>query len=280
LVKLLSDQSPADSPPPEFPVDSGPPAEFGEEDAGETKSFLEHLEDLRLMLVKMVVALLVAMGGSFFFVRELMALVIWPLQRVTGNAKPYLRTLEVTGGFMLAMQMAFWAGIVLSAPLLLYFVGQFVLPALRSKERRMLWPGFAGGAVLFLGGAALAYFAALPAGLKFFIEYNNYLGISSEWTIDNYISFVGMMMLAFGVSFELPLLILILAKLGLVSYRFLADKRPYAIITIFVIAAIITPTTDPINQTMLAGPMCILYEACIWITWLMERKDRRRQFDS
>jgi sec-independent protein translocase protein TatC len=252
------------------------PSEEADDVGGESKTFLEHLEDLRLMLVKMVITVVVTMSSSFFFARELLAVVIWPLERVTGNAKPYLRTLEVTGGFMLAMKMAFWTGIVVSAPLLLYFIGQFVLPALRPKEKRMLWPGFAAGAFLFLGGAALAYFAALPAGLKFFIDYNDHLGISSEWTIDNYVSFVGMMTLAFGVSFELPLLILILAKLGIVSYRFLADKRPYAIITIFVFAAIITPTTDPINQSMLALPMCVLYEACIWITWFMERKPRTK----
>lgn len=231
------------------------------------------------MLMKMIVTFAVAMFGSFWFARGLMAVVIWPLKRVTGDPKPYLRTLEVTGGFMLAMKMAFWAGIVISCPLLLYFLGQFLLPALRPKEKRLLWPGFAAGALLFIGGASLAYFAALPAGLKFFIEYNNYLGISSEWTIENYISFVGLMMLAFGVSFELPLLILILAKLGLVSSRFLRDKRPYAIIAIFVFAAIITPTTDPINQTLLAGPMCILYEMCIWVSWWMERKDKQKYAD-
>jgi sec-independent protein translocase protein TatC len=151
-------------------------------------------------------------------------------------------------------------------------LADFLLPALTPKEKGMLAPFFGTAVGLFLAGVALAYFAVIPSGLRFFIEYNQYLGISSRWTVDSYVSFVSHMCLAFGVCFELPLVVLALAKLGLVSSRFLRDKRPYFVVVILVIAAVVTPTTDPFNMALLAIPMGLLFEACIWIAHWMERK--------
>jgi len=239
------------------------------------KPFLEHLEDLRWMLIKMITALGIAMFLAFFYARELLAVIIWPLRRVAEKPEEFLYTLEVTGGFTLAMKLAMYAGIVLACPFLLYFLAEFILPALTPKEKSMLTPVFAFGVGLFAAGVALGYFVVIPAGLRFFLEYNKYLNVSSRWTIDNYVSFVSHMCLAFGICFELPLVVLALAKLGIVSARFLRDKRPYVIVLNFIIAAVITPTTDMVNQTLLALPMCLLYEACIWIAWWMERKKRR-----
>ncbi|NQU10097.1 twin-arginine translocase subunit TatC, partial [bacterium] len=144
-----------------------PPPASSNDGGSVVKPFLDHLEDLRWMLVKMFSVVGVAMVGCFWFARELMSVMIWPLERVTGgDAKPYLRTLEVTGGFMLAMKLALWTGIIIAGPLLMYFLGQFLLPALTRQEKRLLWPAFAAGGGLFIGGVALAYFAALPAGLR------------------------------------------------------------------------------------------------------------------
>ena len=255
-----------DSPEPEA---QSAPSEF-------VKPFLEHLEDLRWTIIKMTVTLAVTMTGSFFFATHLLAVIIWPLKRVTGDPSQFLYSLEVTGGFTLAMMLALYAGLVLACPFLLYFLAQFLLPALTPKERGMMWPVFAFGVGLFLGGVALAYFAVIPAGLKFFLDYNKYLGIRSQWVIENYVSFVSHMCLAFGICFELPLVVLALAKLGIVSAKFLREKRPYVIVLIFIIAAVITPTTDMVNQCLLAVPMCVLYEACIWIAWGMERRKRRQ----
>lgn len=241
------------------------------------KPFFDHLEDLRWMLIKMIVTLAVTMFLSFFFARQLLAVIIWPLKRVAGDPERFLYSLEVTGGFTLAMLLALYAGLVLACPFLLYFLAQFVLPALTPKEKGMMGPVFAAGVGLFLSGVALAYFAVIPAGLKFFLDYNKYLGIRSQWVIENYVSFVSHMCLAFGICFELPLVVLALAKLGIVSAKFLREKRPYVIVLIFIIAAVITPTTDMVNQCLLAVPMCVLYEACIWIAWWMERKKLRVQ---
>jgi sec-independent protein translocase protein TatC len=241
------------------------------------KPFLEHLEDLRWMLIKMFAALGIAMFLSFFYARELLGVVMWPLQRVTERPEEFLYTLEVTGGFTLAMKLSLYAGIVPACPFLLYFLAQFILPALTPREKSLMRPVFTAGVGLFGAGVALGYFVVIPAGLRFFLNYNNYLGISSRWTVDNYVSFVSHMCLAFGICFELPLVVLALAKLGVVTAEFLRQKRPYVIVIIFIVAAVITPTTDPLNQSLLAVPMCVLYEACIWIARWMERKKRREQ---
>ena len=255
-----------------------PSDESQEESSGSMlKPFLEHLEDLRWMLIKMFAALGIAMTLSFFYARELLAVIIWPLRRVTEKPDEFLYTLEVTGGFTLAMKLALYAGIVLSCPFLLYFLAQFILPALTPKEKSLMTPVFAAGVGLFAAGVALGYFVVIPAGLRFFLDYNKYLGVSSRWTVDNYVAFVSHMCLAFGICFELPLVVLALAKLGIVTAGFLRQKRPYVIVIIFIIAAVITPTTDPLNQSLLAIPMCVLYEACIWIAWWMQRGKRREQ---
>jgi len=262
----------SDAHPPEpLPANSATP-----DGSDQLKPFLDHLEDLRWMIIKMGVALILAIVLSFFFAANLLAVVIWPLQRVTGNAAEFLWTMEVTGGFTLAMQLSFYAGIVLACPLLLYYLADFIRPALTPAEKRLLRPVFLAGVGLFAAGAALAYFVVIPAGLRFFLEYNKYLGISSRWTVDNYVSFVSHMVLAFGICFELPLVVLVLAKLGVVSAKFLREKRSYVIVIIFIVAAVITPTTDMVNQALLAVPMCVLYEACIWIAWWMERKQRTK----
>jgi len=250
-------------------------AESGGREQFVAKTFWEHLEDLRWMLIKMAGAMGVSVIACFVFAKPLLTLIILPLDRVTnGNPKPYLRTLEVMGGLTLSMQLALYAGIIVACPLLLWFLGQFLLPALTRLERRMILPVFGVGVLLFLSGCALAYFLVVPTSLSFSIQYNDYLGISSEWTIDNYVSFVSYLMLAFGLCFELPLVVLALAKLGLVTSKFLRDKRRIVIVLIFIVAAVITPTTEPIIQCLLAVPMVLLYEACIWIAWWMERRGK------
>lgn len=241
---------------------------------GEAKSFLDHLEDLRWTLVKMASTLAVAMLACFIFAPTLMKFFTHPLASVVGDVTPFLRTQEVTGGFMLAIKLALYAGIVISSPLWLYFLAQFVLPALTWKEKRMVTPVLTVGVLLFLSGVALCYFGVLPAALKFFMEYNKTLTIRSDWLIENYISFVSQMMLAFGICFELPLVVLALAKIGIVTAEFLRQKRPYAIVLIFIVAALITPTPDMLTQCLLALPMCVLYEACIWIARWMERRQQ------
>ena len=239
------------------------------------KSFLDHLEDLRWVIIKILVASILAMFGCLFFARELLEIILWPLKRVAEDPSVFLYSLEVTGGFTLSMKLALYAGSILACPFILYFIGQFLMPGLTLQEKRLIVPVFASGTSLFLVGVAMAYFVVVPAGLNFFLEYNQYLGIRSQWVIENYVAFVSHMCLAFGICFELPLIVLILGKMGIVTAEFLRQKRPYVIVLVFILAAIITPTTDPLNQSLLAVPMVVLYELCIWITRFLEKRKLR-----
>ena len=238
----------------------------------ERKPFLDHLEDLRWTIIKSAAALGLAAAAAFMFSDTLLSVAIYPLARVTGDASPYLRTLEVTGGFSIAMRLALYSGAAVVSPLLLYIVCRFVFPGLTHDEKKLLGPALFFGACLFACGAALAYFFVIPAGLRFFLSFNEHIGIRSEWTIQNYASFVFHMILAFGISFELPVVVVFLSKLGIITHALLRRHRSHAIVAILIFAAVITPTTDPFNMALLALPMCFLYELCVWIARFIEKR--------
>jgi len=178
-----------------------------------------------------------------------------------------------TEAFMLSIKLAFFAGIVVSFPLLLLYILQFVLPGLHAKEKRAMWPAMAIGFGLFLIGVFFAYFAVLPRVLEFFHNYASDMGIANEWRIGYYISFATQFTLIFGLAFELPVVVMTLVKIGILSYDTMKGTRSYAILAIFVIAAVITPTPDAFTLCLLAVPMVLLYEICIWLAWWMKRKE-------
>jgi len=188
-----------------------------------------------------------------------------------------LSALRPTETFMLSMSLSFFAGIVVAFPLLLYFILQFILPGLHGNEKKVLWPALAIGFGLFLGGVLFAYFLVLPRALVFFFEWGNDMGISNEWRIGEYISFATQFTLLFGASFELPVVVMVLVKLGLLGYETMKKTRSYAIVAIFVIAAVLTPTPDIFTQCLMACPMLILYEACIWLAWWDGKKRAKEE---
>ena len=175
------------------------------------------------------------------------------------------------------MKLSFVAGIVVSFPLLLLFVLQFVLPGLHSNEKRVLWPAMSIGFGLFLTGTAFAYYLVLPRALLFFAEWSGDMGISNDWRIGEYISFATQFTLLFGASFELPVVVMVFVKLGLLTYETMSKTRSYAIVAIFVAAAILTPTPDMLTMTLMAAPMIILYEICIWLAYFDRKKARLKQ---
>ena len=188
-----------------------------------------------------------------------------------------LSTLQPTEGFMLSMKLAFFSGIVVSFPLVLLYILQFVLPGLHDNERKTLWPAMAIGFGLFLAGVCFAYFVVLPRALVFFASWDESLGIASDWRIGWYISFATQFTLLFGLSFELPVVVMVFVKLGLLTYEMMNRTRSYAVLAIVVIAAIITPTSDIFTLSLMAGPMYLLYETCIWLAYFDEKKKRARQ---
>jgi len=240
-----------------------------------SKPFLEHLEDLRWTIVRMAITLGVAMIICFAFRHALVHIMQAPLQNV-GSQIGTLKALGITDSIVISFHLAFYAGIVLSFPLLLYFLAEFVLPALTAVEKRFLFPAIGVSFALFLLGVGVCYFWLLPKTILFFFRDTESLGWAPTWTVQQYYSFVTRFTIGFGLAFELPVVVLALVRFGLVTYRFMARTRPYAMVLIFVLATIITPTPDILTLIALALPMCLLYESCIWIAWLMERRALKR----
>jgi sec-independent protein translocase protein TatC len=239
-----------------------------------SKPFLEHLEELRWMIVKMAITLIAAMILCFAFRTMLVRVMQAPLRDVDPQVGA-LKALGITDSFVISFHLAFYAGIVISFPFLLYFLTEFVLPALTAVERKFLFPAIAGSFGLFLIGVLIGYLWLLPKTILFFFRDTQSLGWAPTWTVQQYYSFVTKFVLGFGLAFELPVVVLALVYFGLITYRFMSRTRPYAIVLIFILAAIIAPTPDLLTLIAMAAPMTVLYESCIWIAWLMERRKSR-----
>src|ERR1700719_3562508 len=239
-----------------------------------SKPFLEHLEDLRWTVVKMAMAVFAAMIVCLLLRQTLVRLMQAPLHVVDPQVGA-LKALGITDSIVISFHLAFYAGIVLSFPLLLYFLAEFVLPALTAVERRFLLPAIGVSFGLFLVGVLISYFWLLPKTILFFFRDTEHLGWAPTWTVQQYYSFVTRFTIGFGLAFELPVVVLALVRFGLVTYKFMARTRPYAVVLIFILAAIIAPTPDLLTLIAMALPMSLLYESCIWVAWMMERRKSR-----
>ena len=178
---------------------------------------------------------------------------------------------------MVALKLALYGGVVLALPLIVYFIGQFVLPALKVKEKEFVLRSLGVGALLFLLGMGFCYFLLLEIALGYSVQFSQWLGFSAdEWRAEDYISFVCVFMLVMGVSFELPIVILALVKIGLLDFRKLNAFRSYWVVLELVICAFLTPSGDPFTMILMALPLHLLYEISILISWYWDWKDRRR----
>ncbi len=174
--------------------------------------------------------------------------------------------------FMLSLSLSFFGGLIVSFPLLMYFLLQFIIPGLLEHERRLLYKSVAAGFGLFLAGCAFAYFAVLPRVLAFFYGYSLDMGIENDWRIGYYLAFAAKLVFIFGIVFELPVIILPLVKLGLLTYERMKRTRAYALIGCLVAALFLAPAPDPGTMLIMALPMYALYELCILFAW----KDARQ----
>jgi sec-independent protein translocase protein TatC len=245
------------------------------DDGGAVKSFWEHLDDLRKTVFRSIVALAITFHIALVFANKILLVLTWPLRKVTDHPENFLISLNVTDSFVLSVKIALYVGLVFAAPFICYFIGQFVLPALRPKEKTMLWPGFAAGTVLFVVGAVSCFLFIVPKTLLAFIEASHWLGIEPRWTIDSYIGFVTQFTLMTGLTFEIPLLILILVQIGLLGYDTVRRGRKIFILLSFVIAAFLAPP-DPLSMVLMSLPLVVLFEITIWVAWFMERRKRAR----
>lgn len=241
------------------------------------KSFLEHLEDLRWVIIKSVLTLAVTTTLACIYAQQVAAFLRQPLDLALTargiSAERFLITLDVTEPLMIMLEIGIFAGCVLACPLIFYFIAQFSSPALPANQRKTLLGAFGTGGLLFLLGAAFCYFLVLPQAIAFFLDFSAWFGLRPTWTIRHYLEFVLQMLIAFGVSFELPLVILILARLGIVSAAWLRRYRRHAIVVLVIFAACVTPTSDPYNLAILFFPMYALYEISVLLAaWLGKKK--------
>ena len=318
-----------------------------EVEGGAVKSFLEHLEDLRWMLIKSCAALFVSFLVCLFGAKQLMAIVKWPVERsaqrhvalipddtnqtvtiqlgslvlktieatsnrlgsinigtnqhvilqldpVVAGTNTVLALSVVTNGapleetslklsflgpadpFMFAIHMAFFAGVILASPFILFFIGQFVKPALKIREKKHFMPAFYFGTFLFLAGVSFAYFGVMPAAIRFAVLYARWMKADVPFlNAMDYTSFLFKFMLGMGAGFELPVVLLALVKIGVLNFQKLSAMRRYMIVGNLVLGALLT-TPEVFTQICMAIALQVLYEVAVWIAWYWERQEKRR----
>jgi len=247
-----------------------PPEERHQDsDSGEGKelTLIGHLQELRWLIIRSLVVIAIATGVSFFFADEVFVIL---KSRVQDLDLVYIEVTELLGVYM---RVSLMGGIVLSLPYVVYEGVMFVSPALRRREKLYLYLLLPGIALFFIGGAVFAYYVLLPPALKFLIHPPFAAGIARpEIRIGNYVSVVSKLLFGVGLTFETPIVILFLSKIGVVRPDTLARQRKWAVLFAFILAAIITPTFDPVNQTLVAAPIIVLYELGIWLSRLFARR--------
>ncbi len=227
--------------------------------------FLEHLEELRHRLIKAILAVAIMAIIAFYFSEHIFKLAIRPL----GGVK--LHFTEITGSFMAYLKISIYTGIVAALPIVFYQLWKFVAPGLYPKEKKMVSPLVLISVLLFLTGASFCFFVVLPFAIHFLVNYAQG-EMTPIITVSSYVSFAGFMLLAFGLSFELPIIGYFLGRVGVISAHTLSRGRSYAIVLIVAFAGIVTPTPDIFNQMLLAVPLYILFEVTIIVVRLTARK--------
>lgn len=238
-------------------------------DSAEKQPFLSHLEELRKRLVVCAIGVGAGFVIAYIFAERLFQLLVAPLKAVMPEGDQLIFT-NLPEMFFAYIKVAFIAGIMAAAPLIFYELWMFIAPGLYQKEKKMAIPFVISSTILFVGGALFGYFVVFPFGFKFFIGFSNEY-VKALPSVKQYFSFSMKLLFAFGVVFELPVIIFFLSKMGIVTPQFLRQKRKYAILLTFVLAAILTPP-DVITQCMMAGPLIVLYEIGIIVSRIAQKK--------
>ncbi len=234
-------------------------------------NFIDHLDELRSRLIRSGLALLVFMIGCAFFSDILVnQILIAPIKNSSDSI--ILQNLVPYGQISLYLQVIFFSGFTLSFPFLVYQIWQFVLPGLKEKEKAATRFVISFISLSFFAGIAFGYFVFIPISLKFFAGFGTTL-IENNIAIQDYVSFFMGALLTTGLVFELPFLSYVLSKIGLLTPAFMRSYRKHAIVTLLIVAAIVTPSTDLVTQLVIAIPMILLYELSIGISTYVNRKN-------
>ena len=236
-------------------------------------TFIGHIGELRHRLLKCVIVLVITIGISFFLTEPyIFPTLISPVKDLlSANEINFIFT-QMTEMIGTYMKVSLAAGIILAMPYLVYQLLMFVSPALTRREKKRVYLLLPWITLMFIAGVAFGYFILIPPATSFLMTFGSNIA-DPMIKIGNYISIVTRLLVASGAVFETPVIILFLARLGIVKAKMLSSKRRHAIVAAFILAAIITPTFDPINQSLVALPLIVLYEISIWLAKLVQPKE-------
>ncbi|MDO8302103.1 MAG: twin-arginine translocase subunit TatC [Sedimentisphaerales bacterium] len=235
----------------------------------------DHIDELRKRLILAVLGGMIGIGIGLCYASSVIAWLRAPYEKVMreANLDTHLQTITPTDGFTSYMQIAMWSGLVLASPWIIYQLWKFVSAGLYPKEKRYVYLAAPASAILFILGVMLSVMVITPLTLQFLVTFNkDWLGIVSAFTFQSYMSFMVNMMLAFGLSFETPIVMFFLNKFGLLSLSLITQSRRYVILAIVVIAAILTPGSDLISLAALAIPLYMLFELGVLLIWLFGKR--------
>jgi sec-independent protein translocase protein TatC len=231
------------------------------QDEGTEETFISHLVELRDRIIRAGLAVIVVFIGLVYWAPDIFRLLARPLMQNLPKDGKMIVT-DVTGSFFVPMKVTMLVAFVIALPVVLYQIWAFVAPGLYQHEKKLVGPLVASSYTLFLCGMAFAYFVVFPTIFRVMAHYNAPLGAEMTTDIDNYLSFVLTMFIAFGVTFEVPIVVVLLVRMNVVTIKKLKEIRPYVIVGAFVISAVVTPP-DVFSQLILAIPLIVLYEAGI-----------------
>ncbi len=240
--------------------------------------FWEHLEELRGTIVKSAIVFVLFAGLIGYFIKDFNHVLMSPLHDMKKEFPGLVIDLGVTTimeVFNMIIQMCLLGGLMLAAPFILFFIGQFVAPALNEKEMRAVLPMCISAFILFLSGAAFSFFFLVPSTLRVAIQLTATFDLAFRWTAGSYYNTLTWLVIGVGAAFEFPLVIVLLVWLGIMTTAFLRKYRRHAIVVIFIIAALVTPTPDPFTQVVFAAPLYVLYEIAIIVSSRIEKRRER-----
>ncbi|MEA3132037.1 MAG: sec-independent protein translocase protein TatC [Paraburkholderia sp.] len=231
------------------------------QDEGTEETFISHLVELRDRIIRAGLAVIVVFVGLVYWAPDIFRLLARPLMQNLPKDGKMIVT-DVTGSFFVPMKVTMLVAFVIALPIVLYQIWAFVAPGLYQHEKKLVGPLVGSSYTLFLCGMAFAYFVVFPTIFRVMAHYNAPLGAEMNTDIDNYLSFVLTMFLAFGVTFEVPIVVVLLVRMNVLTIKKLKEIRPYVVVGAFVISAVVTPP-DVFSQLILAIPLIVLYEAGI-----------------
>ncbi|MDF9834278.1 sec-independent protein translocase protein TatC [Ereboglobus sp. PH5-5] len=237
--------------------------------------FFDHLEELRWVILKCIVVYVLFAVVIGVFLRQANSILLLPFNMAREQFPELpenLRMIYVTDSFTAVIQLCFLGALVPAMPFFFFFASQFVAPALTKKEKHMIIPVCLSSLVLFVVGSLFSFLLLVPSTLKISALTGDILGATAEWTIASYYGTLAWLTIGVGISFEFPLVIVLLVYLGILRVETLRKYRRHAIVGIFIMAAIITPTPDPFTQTIFALPLYVLFETAIFIGGRMQKK--------